>query len=118
MTPAQTQGIVRCNHCKLIVLLEHRKAHALDCAARKRSKKLDKVTFKKDGCRLYAIAAARWVGKGMWAQEIHYAHAESVSHARAQFCLAEPNRRMVKILEVGLAIGWEVNEKTGEVMSS
>lgn len=112
------QGVVRCNHCRAVILLQHRRAHALDCSARKRKQKLDKITFTRNGNSLYAIACARRVGKELWRQEIHYAHAENAAHARSQFCIEEPNRKRVKIIDVGLAIGWEVNERTGEVVQS
>jgi hypothetical protein len=113
----QAQGIVRCKHCRQVVLLAQRAAHAMDCAARKRAKKLDRVTFTKEGLSLHAIAAYRYKGRGRWEQEIHYVHAESVAHARAQFCYAEPNRKRVKIIDVGLALGWHVDEKTEKIIS-
>lgn len=112
-----TEGIVRCNHCKQVVLLEDRRAHALDCNARKRKRKLDKVAMEREGKRLYAIAAARHIFADKYQGEIHYAHATSARDAKAQFCFAEPDRRKVRILEIGLAIGWEVDEK-GEIVSS
>lgn len=109
---------VRCKHCRAVILAKDCRAHALDCATKKRSQKLDRVTLKKNGMSLYAVAAAHYAGKGFWKQQIHYLHAESVAHARGQFCLGYPNRKRVKIMEVGLAIGWEVNEKTGAIISS
>jgi hypothetical protein len=109
---------VRCKHCRAIILAKHCRAHALDCHAKKRKQKLDRVTLEKNGMRLYAVVAAHYAGKGLWKQEIHYLHAENVAHARGQFCHAYPNRKRVKIMEVGLAIGWEVNEKTGAIISS
>jgi len=112
-----TEGIVRCNHCKQVVLLEHRNAHALDCSSRKRKRKLDKVAMEREGKRLYAIAVARHLYADKYRGEMHYAHATSVADAKAQFCFAEPDRQKVRILEVGLAIGWEVDEK-GEIVSS
>jgi len=111
------QTPVRCKHCRAVILAMHCRAHALDCVARKRSQKLDRVTLKKDGMSLYAVVASRYAEKGLWKQEVHYLHAESIPHARAQFCHAEPNRKRVKIMEVGLAIGWEVDEKSGKILS-
>ena len=66
------QGVVRCNHCKAVILLQHRRAHALDCSARKRKLKLDKITFTRNGHSLYAIACARRIGKELWRQENNY----------------------------------------------
>jgi hypothetical protein len=111
-----TENVVRCNHCKAALLAKHRRAHALDCAARKRTKRLDSLALERDGKRMYAIAAARYVGPTEWKKEIHYVHAEDCAHARAQFCYAEPNRTQVRILGVGLALGWQADRETGEVL--
>lgn len=107
--------LVRCNHCKSIVRLADRRAHAKDCRSRQNQKRLEKMATARKGLLMYAIAAARWTPGG-WKKEVHHVHAEDIKHAKAQFCYAEPNRKLVHIIAVGLCIGWEVNPDTGEVL--
>lgn len=109
-------NIARCKHCRTVVKLEHRRAHSRECRKRRDQKKLDRMTMMRDGLRLYAIGAVRWTRNG-WKKEVHHVHAEDMNHARAQFCYAEPDRKRVHILAVGLAIGWQANEK-GDLLVS
>lgn len=107
-------SLVRCNHCKSIVKLDDRRAHAIECKSRRNQKKLDRMTLRRKGLAMYAIGAARLVN-GQWKKEVHHVHAEDANHARAQFCYAEPDRRTVHILAVGLAIGW-LGDDNGEIL--
>lgn len=86
------------------------RVHAETCEKIRVSKKLSKMTMEKDGLRLHAIACARYVNPTEYNLEIHYVHAESCAHARAQFCYGEPNRHLARILAAGLVIGWHTNE--------
>lgn len=108
--------LVRCDYCKAIVRKEDRRAHAKDCRSRRNQKKLDQMTMKRKGLCMYAIAAARNVN-GSWNKEVHHVHAEDEKHARAQFCYAEPNRKLVHIIAVGLCIGWQADADTGELLA-
>ena len=66
---------------------------------------------------LYAVAIERIDQQGRVTPAIEYLHAEDVSHARAQFCYSEPNRRTSRIVGVALVIGFYVNENHGDKLS-
>lgn len=108
--------VVRCNHCKGLVLYEHRTAHALECRKRRNSQKLAAQNLSKNGQQVYAVVATR-LQRGQWsAPFIEHVHATDAVHARAQFFAGE-NKNTTRVLEVGLAIGW-FQDATGQLYGS
>ena len=103
--------VVKCNHCKQIVLYEHRAMHAFECRKRRNSEKLKSINLTaKDGKPLYAVAVTRR-RLGKWrAPEILYAHGSDLAEAKHNATAGEGE---LKIIEAGLAIGWFQQEKTG-----
>jgi len=67
---------------------------------------------------LYAIAVERYNRQG-WpiSVSIEYVQASDTAHARAQFRVAEPNPRRSRIVAVGPAIGFFVEDNHGEKLS-
>ena len=97
--------VVRCNHCRELVLHEHRSTHALQCRQRRNRAKLSRLNLEKNGQQVYAVVATR-LRNGQWcAPIIEHVHATCSAHARAQF-LAGENKNTTRVLEIGLAIGW------------
>lgn len=71
---------------------------------------------------LYAVAVERFrynrrTKTGNWVPDIDYLHADSIPHARAQFCYREPNRRVSRIVGVAPVIGYYVEDKEGKILS-
>lgn len=67
---------------------------------------------------VYAVAVERFNRRnGKWSPDIIYLKADSTGHARNQFCIAEPNRRLSRIVAVGKAIGFFCDEN-GESISA
>lgn len=107
--------IVRCNHCREIVLFEHRQLHAFDCRKARASKKLGDMNLTKDGKPLYAVAITRR-RRGKWrAPEILYAHGETPAEARRIAVAGETDP--IKVIETGLAVGWFQDQQTGLLSS-
>jgi hypothetical protein len=99
-------GVVRCNHCKVLVASEHRAAHALECRQKRNKEKLKAVNLEKDGHYMYAVVVSRRTGKDSWSEpEINYVHAPNAKLAKAFFLTGENLNNLV-VLEAGLAIGW------------
>ena len=67
---------------------------------------------------IYAIAVERYNRQG-WptSVSIEYVEADDEAHARAQFRVAEPNPRRSRIVAVGPAIGFYVEDSHGEKLS-
>jgi len=59
---------------------------------------------------LYSVACERYI-RGEWVPSLEYLHAEDAGHARVQFCAANPNRAICKIVAVGRVIGYKADEK-------
>lgn len=67
---------------------------------------------------LYCIAYELYSRKGhLLKGDLEYVHADSVAHARNQFCYSNPNRRTHKVVGVAPVIGFYVDDKKGEVLS-
>jgi len=66
--------------------------------------------------KLYAVACERF-SRGQWTADIVYLHANSQTDARLQFVKAEPNRRKVRVVAVGPAVGYFVDDKEGKHLS-
>ncbi len=67
---------------------------------------------------VYAIAVERYNRKGFPVNvSIEYVQADDPAHAKAQFRVAEPNPRRSRIVAVGPAIGFYVNDEHGEQLS-
>ena len=97
-------SIVRCNHCGMPVLQEHRAIHAFECRQRRHQLKGEAMNLTKDGRPLYAIAVTR-KRHGSWqAPEILYAHGNSPAEAQRVALTAETDP--IKVIEIGLAMGW------------
>lgn len=70
--------------------------------------------------QLYAVAYERYrrcKRKGVLrlaSADIEYMHADSTAHARNQFCYSHPNRRTHRIVAVGPALGYFVQDNHGE----
>lgn len=107
--------VVRCNHCRMPVLFEHRALHAFECRQKRNRDKLGALNLEKDGKALYAVAITR-KRRGRWnPPEILYAHAESPSEAKTAALTGETGT--IKILETGLAVGWFQDEQTGGIIA-
>jgi hypothetical protein len=65
--------------------------------------------------QLYSVACERY-NKGRWTPSLEYLHAEDAGHARAQFCAANPNRAVCKIVAIGPVIGYNADDR-GENVS-
>lgn len=108
--------IVRCNHCREVVLHEHRALHAYECRKRRNAAKLGAMNLSKDGKPLYAVAVTL-LNRGKWtAPEVRYAHADSPGEAK-RVSMADRRPGTYKIIDVGLAVGWFQQEKTGIIVS-
>lgn len=108
--------VVRCNHCREVVLYEHRALHAYECRKRRNAAKLNSMNLAKDGKPLYAVAVTL-CNRGVWtAPEIRYAHADSIGEAK-RVSMADRRAGTYKIIDVGLAVGWFQNEQTGLIVS-
>lgn len=72
--------------------------------------------------QLYAIAIERYRKiRGRYvllAARVEYLHADSISHARNQYCYSHPNRRTHRVVAVGPALGYFVEDNHGEVLSA
>ena len=66
---------------------------------------------------LYAVAVIHLRKKHSKFHVIHL-HAESIDHARRQFCKTYPNRRTHQIVEVGPVVGFFVDDEHGEKLSA
>lgn len=67
---------------------------------------------------IYAIAVERFNRLGVPVNvSIEYVTADDPVHAKAQFRVAEPNPRRSRIVAVGPAIGFYVNDEHGEQLS-
>ncbi len=98
-------AVVRCNHCKVLVASEHRKAHAFDCRQKRNREKLSALNLEKDGQMMYAVVVSR-KHRNTWSEpEFNYVHAPNATLARAYFLNGE-NLNNTVVLETGLAIGW------------
>ncbi len=111
--------IVKCNHCREVVLSSYRSLHALECRKRRNAAKLNQFNLAKDGKNLYALAIVRRKYNPRegthWVHETHYSHGVNDKDARAQFMAGETHKRAVKILACGLAIGWFQDQETGVI---
>ena len=67
---------------------------------------------------LYAVAVERIDRRGNVHPAIEYLKADSTPHARAQFCLSEPNRRTCRIVGVAPAIGYFVDDNHGDKLTA
>lgn len=72
--------------------------------------------------RLYAVAVERWQKRGrtyhLRATRIEYLHADSTIHARNQYCYSHPNRRTHRVVAVGPAMGYFVEDQDGKILSA
>lgn len=68
---------------------------------------------------IYAIAVERFNRQG-WPVNVsvEYVKADDAAHAKAQFRVAEPNPRRSRIVAVGPAIGFFVEDNHGEQLSA
>ncbi len=109
--------IVRCNHCREVVLFERRALHAFDCRKRRNANKLDAMNLAKNGKPLYAVAVSIRKRRNRWsAPEIRYAHADSPGEAK-RVSMADVRPGNYHIIDVGLAVGWFQQEQTGLIIS-
>lgn len=108
--------IVRCNHCREVVLTEHRALHAYECRKRRNAGKLGNMNLAKDGKPMYAVAVTLLNRKVWSAPEVRFCHADSPGEAK-RVAMADRRAGTYKIIEVGLAIGWFQQEKTGIIVS-
>jgi hypothetical protein len=65
--------------------------------------------------KLFSVACERFV-RGKWVPDLNYLHAEDAGHARVQFCAANPNRAVCKIVGIGPVIGYNADDR-GENVS-
>lgn len=108
--------VVRCNHCREVVLFEHRALHAFDCRKKRNAVKLESMNLSKNGQPLYAVAVSIRVN-GQWkAPEVRYAHADSSAQAK-RVSMADQLPGNYHIIDVGLAVGWFQQETTGLIIS-
>lgn len=106
-----TLQVVRCNHCREVVLFEHRALHAYDCRKRREAKKLAHMNLSKDGKALYAVCVTRRRRNKWHAPEILYAHGDTPAEARRIAVAGETDP--IKVIETGLAVGWFQDQQTG-----
>lgn len=66
---------------------------------------------------LYAVAVEEYK-RGKWVPDIIHLKAEDRAHARNQFTVAYPNRRVCRIVAIGIAVGVFANEDDGEQIST
>ena len=67
---------------------------------------------------LYCIAYERYDKKGQIVKaDFEYVHADSIPHARNQFCFSNPNRRTHRVVGVAPVIGYFVEDKKGDILS-
>jgi len=66
---------------------------------------------------LYAVAVERYRRGSLVAAGIRYMHADSIAHAKNQYCYAHPNRRTHRVISVGPVIGYYVDDKDGKELS-
>lgn len=108
-------ALVRCNHCKNPVQARHSRHHLQECRPYQRRQKLGRMSFERDGKKLYAIAAARFDGNE-WRPEMHYAHGYDARHAKRAFLFGERDHSKITILDVGLAIGMFAADRDGKLL--
>jgi hypothetical protein len=68
--------------------------------------------------QLYSVACERYIPNGRhgrWEPSLEYLHAEDAGHARAQFCTANPNRRICKIIAIGPVIGYTCDDNGNNI---
>jgi hypothetical protein len=108
--------VVRCRHCREVVLFEHQSLHAYDCRKKRNAEKLGAMNLSKDGKPLFAVAVSR-KRRGKWLPpEVRYAHADSPGEAK-RVSMADEKPGNYHIIDVGLAVGWYQQEKTGIIVS-
>lgn len=110
--------LVRCKHCRGVISALTRYRHLDDCAAYQRRRKLGRMSFEKDGKRLYAIAVQRRDPHSeRWLPEMHYAHGFGPLQAKHVFLSGERDHSRLHIVDVGLAIGAFMNDRDGRSLS-
>ncbi len=65
---------------------------------------------------LFAVALERHIRGNEWAPEMHHIHAETREQAEFHFKTINPDRRKVRVVACGAAIGYHVMDKQGMIL--